>query len=58
MAATTTTHSPNYENLRRQYQMGYIKKSTLKGYVSLYPILPHIGITGQEYYEITGEIYA
>lgn len=57
-AKKAAAHSPNYANLKRQYDMGYIKKATLKGYVPLYAILPSIGITGQEYYEITGELYA
>lgn len=50
-------HSPNYENLKTQYDKGYISKQTLRGYVSLYTVMPSVGITAEEYEEITGESY-
>lgn len=50
-------HSENYEYLLNQYRLGYMKKSTLKGYVRLYGKMPAKGITEEEYLEITGEKY-
>lgn len=50
-------HSANYENLKKQYEKNYISKDTLKGYVRLYDSMPSIGITAEEYEEITGEPY-
>lgn len=50
-------HSANYEYLLSQYRLGYMKKSTLKGYVRLYAKMPSKGITEEEYLEITGEVY-
>lgn len=57
MAKKKTEHSPNFENLKRQYDKKYISKSTLRGYVQLYAVLPAVGITEAEYEEITGEPY-
>lgn len=50
-------HSPNYENLKTQYDKGYISKQTLRGYVQIYSVMPQVGITPEEYEEITGEKY-
>lgn len=50
-------HSPMFEKLSTQFQMGYITKATLKRRVVLYETKPEKGITEDEYEEITGEPY-
>ena len=50
-------HSPMFETLKTKYELHYITKETLKGRVKLYSTKPEKGITADEYYEITGEIY-
>lgn len=51
-------HSPMYESLKEKYELHYITKETLKGRVKLYKSKPDKGITEEEYFEITGEVYS
>ena len=46
-----------YEALKRKYEMGYITKDTLKGWVKIEKKLAWRGITEQQYEEITKEKY-
>lgn len=50
-------HSKMFESLKYQYEMGYISIETLRGRVELYKTKPNKGITEEEYFEITGEVY-
>lgn len=55
--AKRKTCSANFQSLKEQYGKGYISKETLRGYVTLYDVLPDVGISLAEYEEITGEAY-
>lgn len=44
-----------YEKLKAKWEMGYISKDTLRGWVALNVKHPGKGITPEEYREITGE---
>ena len=46
-----------YKVLKRKYEMGYITKDTLKGWVKSEKKLAGRGITEQQYEEITKEKY-
>jgi len=46
-----------FEQLKKQYDNGYITKDTLKRRVILYKTKPAKGITEKQYAEITGEVY-
>lgn len=46
-----------YEALKRKYEMGYITKDTLKGWVKIEKKLAGRGITEKQYEEITKERY-
>lgn len=49
--------SRKYEELKAKWDMGYITKETLRGWVELNDRKPGKGITAKEYKEITGEKY-
>ena len=49
--------SPKFEDLRNKWEMGYITKETLRGWVALNERKPGKGITPEEYEAITGEGY-
>ncbi len=55
--AKNSTHSARFEELNEKYQMNYITKATLKKWVLINKKKPGNGITEDEYYEITGEVY-
>lgn len=44
-----------YEKLKMKWEMGYISKETLRGWVSIEAGHPGKGITPEEYRTITGE---
>lgn len=54
---TTVTHSDKFDELNTKYKMRYITKATLKKWVVINEKKPGRGITPEEYYEITGEVY-
>ena len=47
-----------YEALKRKYEMGYITKDTLKGWVKIEKKLAGRGITEKQYEEIINGIYS
>lgn len=49
--------SAKYEMLKRKWELGYITKETLRGWVELNERKPGKGITPEEYELITGEPY-
>ncbi len=57
MAKKTNTHSPKFDYFKRQYDMNWITKETLRKYVQIGLKRPDRGITADEYEEITGEPY-
>lgn len=46
-----------YETLKRKWEMGWITKETLKGWVAVEKKKPGKGITEEQYKQITGEDY-
>lgn len=46
-----------YERLKAKWEMGYITRDTLRGWVAIEAKRPGKGITQEEYREITGEEY-
>lgn len=50
-------HSTKFESLKSKYDMGYVTKETLAGWVAIDAKKPGRGITAEEYTEITGEAY-
>lgn len=50
-------HSAKFESLKSKYNMGFITKETLAGWVAIDAKKPGRGITADEYAEITGEAY-
>lgn len=46
-----------YERLKTKWDMGYITKETLRGWVAVEAKRPGKGITQEQYEEITGEAY-
>lgn len=49
--------SPKYDTYKDQYARNWITKATLRQWVSMQARLPMLGITAEEYKEITGEDY-
>lgn len=47
-----------YEKLKAKWDMGYITKETLRGWVAIEVKKPGKGITAEQYKDITGEDYA
>lgn len=47
-----------YEKLKVKWDMGYITKETLRGWVAIEAKKPGKGITAEQYKDITGEDYA
>lgn len=54
---TEKVHSKKFDSLKKKWEMGYITKDTLKGWVVLNEKRAGKGITAEEYKEITGEEY-
>lgn len=52
--AQEVQHSPNYEILKRKYELNYITQEQLLRWVAINKKNPALGITQEEYYEITG----
>lgn len=50
-------HSAKFDALKEKYQMGYITRETLAGWVAINDKRPGRGITAEEYEMITGEAY-
>lgn len=46
-----------FEKLKTKWEMGYITKETLRGWVAIEVKRPGKGITPEQYQEITGEEY-
>lgn len=46
-----------YEKLKSKWDMGYITRETLRGWVAIEAKRPGKGITPEEYEQITGEQY-
>lgn len=46
-----------FEKLKAKWDMGYITKETLRGWVAVEAKRPGKGITPEQYEEITGEAY-
>ena len=42
------------ENLRERWDMGWITEKTLRGWVSLHRLDPDLGLTEDDFEEITG----
>lgn len=49
--------SPKFDSYKEQFEKNWITKATLKMWVSMQSMLPALGITAEEYQEITGEPY-
>ena len=49
--------SPKFELLKSRWDMGWITKETLRGWVAINEKRPGAGITPEEYEIITGEAY-
>lgn len=54
---TEKAHSKKFNSLKEKWEMDYITKDTLKGWVALNEKRAGRGITAEEYKEITGEEY-
>lgn len=54
---TEKVHSNKFNSLKEKWEMDYITKDTLKGWVALNEKRAGKGITAEEYKEITGEEY-
>lgn len=54
---TEKVHSKKFDLLKKKWEMDYITKDTLKGWVVLNEKRAGKGITAEEYKEITGEEY-
>ena len=54
---TEKAHSKKFNSLKEKWEMVYITKDTLKGWVALNEKRAGKGITAEEYKEITGEEY-
>ena len=50
--------SAKYEMLKQRWEMNWIAKDTLRGWVAINVKRPGAGITPEEYQQITGEAYA
>ena len=50
-------HSPLFYKLLEQWELNYITIETLRGRVELGKRKPSKGITEEEFFEITGEVY-
>lgn len=46
-----------YEKLKTKWDMGYITRETLRGWVTINEKRPGKGITAEQYEAITGEAY-
>lgn len=46
-----------FEKLKAKWDMGYITKETLRGWVAVEAKRSGKGITPEQYQEITGEVY-
>lgn len=49
--------SKKFEDYKSKYEKNWITKETLRKWVAIYEKLPDMGITAEEYQEITGEPY-
>lgn len=54
---TEKVHNKKFDSLKKKWEMDYITKDTLKGWVVLNEKRAGKGITAEEYKEITGEDY-
>lgn len=54
---TEKVHNKKFDSLKKKWEMDYITKDTLKGWVVLNEKRAGKGITAEEYKEITGEEY-
>lgn len=54
---TEKVHNKKFDSLKKKWEMDYITKDTLKGWVALNEKRAGKGITAEEYKEITGEEY-
>lgn len=54
---TEKVHNKKFDSLKKKWEMDYITKDTLKGWVALNEKRAGKGITAKEYKEITGEEY-
>ena len=54
---TEKVHNTQFDSLKKKWEMDYITKDTLKGWVALNEKRAGKGITAEEYKEITGEEY-
>ena len=46
-----------FEKLKAKWDLGYISKETLRGWVAVEAKRPGKGVTPEQYQEITGEAY-
>ena len=51
-------HSGKFDELKEKYERNYVTKATLKKWVLINEKRDGVGITAEEYEEITGEPYA
>lgn len=56
-AATTVTHSDDFERLKTNYGFNFVTAAQLRRYVAIHLKRPEYGITSDEFTEITGEAY-
>ena len=57
MAKKKVEHSPQLESLKKKYEMNYVRIDQLRRYVALHEKRPSIGISAEEFEEITGIPY-
>ncbi len=50
-------HSPKFEYYKDQYDRQWITRATLRQWVAVCGKFPQLGITPEEYEEITGDPY-
>ena len=54
---TVVEHSPQFESLKKKYEMNYVRIDQLRHYVALHEKRYSVGISAEEFEEITGIPY-
>lgn len=54
---TAIKHSDQFDTFVARYERNFITKQTLQGWVVINSKVPTKGITKEEYFEITDEVY-
>lgn len=50
-------HSPKFDTYKAQYELNWMTKAQLRQWVAMQTLCPLLGITAEEYQEITGDAY-